>query len=106
METVSKGGYVHPGFRGSTSIKKVLPVIAPDLDYSSLSISEGSYASERWLACALGEVEPDAQAIVFQNLREYCHLDTLAMVRIWEFLRGISGTESCTNTDLAPATVV
>ena len=30
--------YVHPGFRGSTSIKHVLPVLVPDLSYEELSI--------------------------------------------------------------------
>jgi hypothetical protein len=40
--------YVHPGFRGSTSIKAVLPVLCPELSYEGLAIKEGATASEQW----------------------------------------------------------
>ena len=33
--------YVHPGFRGRTSIKEVLPVLCPELSYNGLAIKEG-----------------------------------------------------------------
>ena len=42
MEVVSKAGYVHPDFRGSSSIKKVLPVLAPDITYSTLASQDGA----------------------------------------------------------------
>jgi len=31
LNDVVKRGYCHPGFKGSTSIKKVLPVMVPEL---------------------------------------------------------------------------
>jgi len=48
MTIFSKNNYVHPAFKGSSSIKKVLPVIVPDLSYKTLNISKGDQASERW----------------------------------------------------------
>ena len=48
MTIFSKNYYVDPKFMGSASIKKVLPVIVPDLTYKSLNISKGDQASERW----------------------------------------------------------
>ena len=90
---VAKGHYLHPEFRGSSSIKAVLPVLAPDLSYAELAIGDGTTASDRWLACALGEITGDERAATFAALREYCHLDTLAMVRIWQCFTEIATRE-------------
>ena len=38
--------FVHPDFRGSTSIKAVLPVLVPELSYKTLAIQEGGAATE------------------------------------------------------------
>lgn len=45
MEPFKKKQYVHPGFEGSASIKKVLPILIPDLSYKNLAIQEGGTAS-------------------------------------------------------------
>jgi hypothetical protein len=37
----AKQHYVHPDFRGSTSIKAVMPVLVPQLSYDDLEIKEG-----------------------------------------------------------------
>jgi len=90
METVTGGIWMDPGFSGSASIKKVLPTIAPDLSYDTLAIGNGGLAAERWYAAMVGSGEasdPAERERIFSALREYCHLDTLAMVRIWEHLR-------------------
>jgi len=86
MEAISRHHYFHHDFNGSNSIKAVLPVMVPELTYKELLIQDGATASERWLACVIGEVEQLEAADVFEGLRRYCHLDTLAMVRIWEKL--------------------
>lgn len=42
--------YIHNDFRGSASIKKVLPVIAPELHYGDLAIQGGAEALKSWWA--------------------------------------------------------
>lgn len=86
-DIVKHEGWVHPNFRGSWSLKNVLPVAAPDLDYKVLEIGEGGFASERWMQAMLDDESTmtDAErADIFSALRTYCHLDTMAMVRVWQ----------------------
>lgn len=80
------GHYIHPEFRGKTSIKNVLPVLCPEHSYDALEIGDGMTASIMWyhMATGRGDVEK-----IYTDLSAYCHLDTLAMVRIWEFLRAL-----------------
>lgn len=92
-KVVTDGHYLHPGFRGRSSIKVVLPVIAPELSYSSLAIGDGGTASDRWLACMLGEIVGSERDATFAALREYCQQDTLAMVRVWQHLCGLCAEE-------------
>lgn len=83
-----KAAYVHPAFKGSTSIKKVLPVICPDLSYSGFEVSDGAAAMEAW-STMIGATDPDERAEIARSLREYCGLDSWAMVRVMQFLRGL-----------------
>lgn len=79
--------YIHPEFKGRSSIKKVLPILCPDLDYTILGISEGMTASISWFrAVRWTTVGADERERIFNELREYCTLDTWAMVRIYEEL--------------------
>ena len=48
LEDLFKESYVDIEFLGSTSIKKVLPVLVPDLDYSGLKVASGTDAMEAW----------------------------------------------------------
>lgn len=77
--------YVHPGFRGSTSIKKVLPVVS-DLSYEGLAVHDGTSAMETWVAMVT-EDDATVRAEKRLELLEYCKLDTLAMVRVLDFLQ-------------------
>ncbi len=88
MDTVSQGMWVHPEFGGSASIKKVLPVVDPDMAYGSLEIGSGALATLRWKQCVVDETPPEGldPEQTFDHLRDYCKQDTLAMVRIWEYL--------------------
>jgi hypothetical protein len=95
MEPISAGMWVHPAFEGSTSIKKVLPVVAPELAYDLLEIGHGSVATLRWKQCVVDEAPPvgvDPEE-AFDHLRAYCRQDTLGMVRIWEHLRRLAGLD-------------
>ena len=42
LEDVFKSDYVDARFDGSTSIKKVLPVVCPHLDYKELVVQDGA----------------------------------------------------------------
>jgi hypothetical protein len=78
--------YVHPDFRGSTSIKAVLPVLCPELSYEDLVIREGATASEQWWEMVSGAGGPEKRREIADALREYCKLDRYAMYAIWRTL--------------------
>jgi hypothetical protein len=85
-------GYYHPDFNGCFSIKSILPAMFPDddkLDYKKLNISDGEMAMGAFANLHL--IKDDSQREeVKKNLLAYCHLDTLAMVKLWLKLREIS----------------
>ncbi|MEA1953522.1 MAG: DUF2779 domain-containing protein, partial [Campylobacterota bacterium] len=82
-------GYYHPDFNGSFSIKSVLPAMFPndnELDYKRLgSIQNGGDAMDTFANLHLIKDKSKIDRIK-KDLLAYCHLDTLAMVRIWEKL--------------------
>lgn len=84
MKPFKSKAYMHPGFRGSASLKNVLPIMAPELSYQNLEIQEGGTAS--FIYSQLKHMDKKTAALNRTNLLDYCHLDTLAMVRIWEKL--------------------
>jgi len=79
--------YYHPDFAGSASLKDVLPVMVPDLSYEDLDIQEGGSAS--LVYSELKNHDELTQAIQRNQLLEYCKLDTLAMVKIFEKLKNL-----------------
>ncbi len=83
--------YLHPGLKGRSSIKVVLPTLVPDLSYEGMEISDGLAASFSFEDMFQGTVVGDAAEIVRENLIDYCRLDTLAMVRIVGKLRELVG---------------
>jgi len=84
LEDVFKTDYVDVRFDGSTSIKKVLPVVCPHLDYSDLTVQEGSSAMEAWERML--NAEPEEADRIAEALLSYCERDTFAMVEIYRFL--------------------
>ena len=91
--------YYHPEMRGSWSIKAVLPTIAPDLDYTLLTVGNGGDAQDAYREI-LHPNTPDARKQdLTKGLREYCTLDTLAMVRLAWFLEGYSAWAFIPNLD-------
>lgn len=88
IDIFRKNYYVDAGFHGSNSIKDVLPILAPHLSYKDLAIGKGDLASVRWYEIAVGEDRTGADQ-VFADLLEYCKLDTLAMVEIYNVLRKV-----------------
>ncbi len=83
----TKQCYVHKDFLGKTSIKKVLPVIAPEFHYRNLEIQDGGQASNEWNKVVTNiSITNEEKEIVSKNLLEYCKLDTYAMYLIWKHL--------------------
>ena len=83
-----KANFYHPAMRGSFSIKKVLPVIAPELDYGDLDeVQEGTGAQVAYLFAVFDPAtKPERKADLGNKLRTYCRQDTWAMVEVAYFL--------------------
>ena len=83
----AKGGYYHPEFGGSFSIKKVLPALYKnnsELNYENLKISNGGMASSAFRELKHND---DNQIKEIRNsLLKYCWLDTYAMIAIYKKL--------------------
>jgi hypothetical protein len=84
LEAIIRRNYYHQNFCGSTSIKRVQPVLIPEIWYEELGIREGDSASAAFAYIALGK-DPNPE-VTKKNLLEYCKLDTLAMVRLHQRL--------------------
>ena len=86
LEDIFKLAYVDIAFGGSTSIKKVLPILVKDLDYSGMDVASGTDAMEAWIRYV--DLPPGfAKDTLGKNLLQYCELDTYAMVRIFDEVR-------------------
>ncbi len=84
---------VYPAMQGRSTIKLVLPALFPEdpqLDYQNLEgVHKGTEASAAFIAMA--DMDPEERENVRRQLLEYCGLDTLAMVKVWEKLRELAG---------------
>lgn len=85
-EPFKTGLYADPAFRGSWSIKAVLPALLPGLGYEGLAIAEGGAAQAAYRRLMLG-LPPAEAATVRAGLLEYCGHDTRAMVELLGALR-------------------
>ena len=84
--------YVDYRFKGSYSLKNVLPVLVPDMTYDTLSIQNGQIASVLWNKIVIEHDHHYNSNQVLSDLRDYCRLDTLAMVRILAKLQNLGNT--------------
>ena len=83
--------YYTKAMHGSYSIKYVLPALFPDdkdLDYHALPVVHNGGEAMSVFA-TLGEQTKEEQERIRYGLLEYCTLDTLAMVKIWEKLKKV-----------------
>jgi len=86
MKIFTGNVYVDYAFKGSASLKNVLPVLVPGLSYEDLEFQEGdsvSIMATKWFRNELSDQE-------WENLRapmlEYCSRDTLGTVEILKAL--------------------
>jgi hypothetical protein len=82
----AKQYFVHREIFGKVSIKRVLPVLAPELSYSALAIQNGATAALAWSQLLSGELSDREAAAARRKLRDYCALDSYGMVAIWRAL--------------------
>ena len=87
---LTKKYYCHPEMRGSWSIKSVLPTFAPELDYGDLDVQGGQAAQQKFLEIIKPGISENELEIGRTSLLEYCKRDTLAMVKLTQFLAGRS----------------
>ena len=85
-----RGYYYTPAMGGSFSIKSVLPALFPDdeeLNYHNLNplVQNGGHAMT--IFPKIKDMSTKEAEEARQALLAYCHLDTLAMVRVWEKLK-------------------
>jgi hypothetical protein len=85
MDIVDNQHYVHHGFRGSSSIKKVQPVLAPQFSYKNLGVQNGTDAIEAYRQISKGELIGEAVEEKKRQMLEYCKNDTEVMYVIWKF---------------------
>ena len=86
MEPFSNEVISDPAFKGSASIKAVLPALLPELSYDGLDIKEGESASRLWKDVTLTNPDNPVRDKIYADLVAYCTRDTWAMVAIHQEL--------------------
>ncbi len=81
-----RGHVYHPAFRGSFSLKKVLPALLPHLGYGGMAVADGREASATWERLVSGAPRVEERRRLRDGLLEYCGRDTLAMAALVEHL--------------------
>jgi hypothetical protein len=75
--------YYHRQMEGSFSIKAVLPALAPKLDYAVLEhVQDGNDAQQAYLEAVHPLTAMSRKAELEKALRQYCRLDSRAMIAI------------------------
>ena len=78
---IFKYHYKHYAFGGTNSLKSVLPVVVPELSYEDLEVQGGTDAQAVWDEMINTDDEKQKERMI-KELKEYCRMDTLAMVEI------------------------
>lgn len=89
LHRLVRRSYYHPSFRGSFSLKNVLPVMSEDTGYGDLEIADGQTAAARYVL-ALGTTDAEQRRRMFDDLRAYCARDTLATVKLRQALESMT----------------
>lgn len=82
LEKIFEKGYVHKDFKGSTSIKKIIEVLCPELSYDDLNIQNGAVASVLYNRLIDPTTEKKERIKIKNDLEAYCERDTYSMYAI------------------------
>ncbi|MCL2144475.1 MAG: DUF2779 domain-containing protein [Endomicrobia bacterium] len=93
FEAIVRKNYYDINFHGRSSIKKVLPVMIPDMNYENLAIGEGGDAAAAFAFMAMGRYDEEKINETKKDLLKYCAHDTFAMVMMHKFLLNAVGSE-------------
>ena len=64
----------------------MLPAIAPELRYDALDgVQDGNMAMQVYVEAVNPSTPASRKTQIERELVEYCKLDTLALVRLWQF---------------------
>ena len=86
---IARKRYYHPSQHGTWSIKAVLPAAVPELSYDQLDgVQHGGAAMDAFIEAIQLSTTAERKSEIVRQLLAYCKLDTLAMVRLWEFFSG------------------
>jgi len=86
LEAIIRKNFYHPDFHGSTSIKRTLPALVPEMSYEGLEIRNGDEAMATFACLAQGKYGDSEVGTIKNHLLEYCKQDTLAMVKLHQQL--------------------
>lgn len=86
LHQVIRSNVYHPQFYGSFSIKRVLPAFIPEMSYDHMPVADGTDAGLAYEKLIHGELESDERQTLRNALLDYCKHDTMAMVRLLEYL--------------------
>ena len=79
--------FCHPVQRGSWSLKRLLPAVAPELHYGDLpGVRDGDMAMQAYLEAIDPSVTAERRAAIEDGLARYCELDTRALVELFRCL--------------------
>jgi hypothetical protein len=88
---ITEEHYYHPSQQGSWSIKNVLPAVAPELRYDALDgVKDGGMAMAAYMEAISPNTTSARKEQIERELRDYCALDTQAMIKLWRFFTGDS----------------
>lgn len=89
LHAIVKDHIYHPAFKGSYSIKSVLPALVPNMNYDGMQVRDGMGAVLAWLELRDPETPLVRRSEIAADLRAYCRLDSLAMAEVWRALRSL-----------------
>jgi hypothetical protein len=78
--------FYHPDFRGSFSIKSVLPVLVPGRSYDSLEIGDGLEAVWAYYRLTCEAIPEEERSRLAASLLAYCEQDSLALRDVYHAL--------------------
>ena len=87
--SVVRNNCYHPEFRGSFSLKNVLPALVPGLGYDDMAIADGRTAAALYQR-ALATNDATERQQTFAALRAYCQRDTLATLELRKALTALA----------------
>lgn len=90
--SIVRSSFYHPSLLGSFSIKKVAPILAPEVTYDDLDeVSNGTAAMAAYMRMVRTDLNPDESATLRRALLAYCERDTLAVIEVYRSLCRVAG---------------